>query len=278
MNALTEQTPALARDVRSTDRARRMPFPAQVTMLTWRALVVNIRVPAVVVPPLIINTFFLLIYQAQLGGLSASFLGGRSYLGFILPLSVASAALGGSAVAGQTIVGDIGRGYFDKLLLTPVSRWALLLGPMLAGAILIATQAVAILALGLALGLRPATGAAGLLATVGFATLLGVGFAGVTVGVALLTGNAAATGGAGLLFFPLSFLTATFVPADQLRGWIKVAARLNPITYVLEAMRAILNTGWEATPILRGLGSGAAMFAVLFAFALYGLRARTRRR
>ena len=43
-------------------------------------------------------------------------------------------------------------------------------------------------------------------------------------------------------------------------------------------MRAILNTGWDSTPILRGLGSGTALFALLFAFALYGLRACTRRR
>lgn len=258
-------------------RAPRLPLLEQIGLLTWRALLVNLRVPAVFVPPLVISAFTLIIYQAQLGDAAKFFLQGQSYLGFILPLSVVSASLSGASVAGQTIVNDITRGYFNKLSLTPVSRWALLLGPMLANAILVVFQAVTIILIGLLLGLKPVTGIGGLLAVVGFALLLGVAFSGLTVGIALLTGNAAATGGAVFLFFPLTFLTATFVPVDQLQGWFKVAARLNPVTYFLEAMRSILNSGWESAPILHGLIAGAAMFVVLFAFALYSLRARTRR-
>lgn len=253
------------------------PFLVQVWMLAWRALVVNVRVPAALIPPLVISAFFLLVYEAQLGGVSEFFLQGESYLGFILPLSVASAALSGSSIAGQTIVSDIERGYFDKLLLTPVNRWALLLGPMLASAVLLAVQTLTIIGLGLLLGLRPETGMAGLAAVMGVALLLGMGFAGLTVGVALLTGNAAATQGASFLFFPLTFLTATFVPQEQLTGWLKVAARYNPLTYMLEAMRATLNSGWDATLMARGLGAGLLLFVVLFSFALYALRSRTRR-
>lgn len=255
-----------------------MPFVAQVAMLTWRALVVNFREPAVFVPPLVISAFTLLVYQAQLGGVAEMFLRGQSYLGFILPLSVVSAALSGSAVAGQTIVNDIGRGYFDKLILTPVNRWALLLSAMLAGAVLLALQTITIITLALVLGLQPVTGIPGLVTLIGFALLLGVGFSGLSVGIALLTGNAAATGGSVFLFFPLTFLTATFVPTEQLTGWIKIAAQLNPITYVLEATRAVLNVGWEVDVIGRGLLASSGMFILLFGFALYGLRARTRRR
>lgn len=105
-----------------------------------------------------------------------------------------------------------------------------------------------------------------------------MGFSGLMVGVALLTGNAAATAGASFLFFPLTFLTATFVPVERLQGWIRVAARVNPITYPLEAMRAILNSGWDSALILRALASSLLMFALLFAFALYSLRTRARRR
>lgn len=255
-----------------------MPFLLQVAMMARRSLLVNIRVPAAVIPPLVISAFFLLVYQAQLGGVSGFFLPGQSYLGFILPLSVASAALAGASVAGQTIVSDIGRGYFDKLMLTPVNRWALVLGPMVAGAVLLAVQTITILALGLLLGLTPVTGLAGLLAIIGFSLLLGVAFSGLTVGVALLTGNAAATGSSSFLFFPLTFLTATFVPVDMLSGWIKVAAEINPITYVLGAMRALLNTGWDWTLMAQGVMASAVMFAVLFSFTLYALRVRTRRR
>ncbi|MDL1903151.1 ABC transporter [Anaerolineae bacterium CFX9] len=258
----------------------RMPFLLQVSMLTWRTLVTNFRVPAAVLPGLIISVFFLLVYNSTLGNASGFLpgLAGQSYIGFILPLSVVSASLSGAGVAGQSIVRDIERGYFDKLMLTPISRSALLLGPMIAGAILLAIQTILLLGLGFLLGLRPETGLPGVLAVIGLSLLLGVGFAGFTVGIALRTGSAAATGGASFLFFPLSFLTATFVPLELLSGWIKTAATYNPITYILEAMRTLLNSGWDTQIILRGVSASLLLGVILFVWALLSLRARTRRR
>jgi len=276
METLTTE-PTVPVTAQPLDTSVTMPVLSQIAMLAKRTLIVNIRVPAAIIPSLAISLFTLFIYQAQFNGISSLFLKGQSYLGFILPLSILSAALSGSSVAGQTIVNDIGRGYFDKLSLTPVSRWALLLGPMAAGGVFLAAQTLLLVFVGVALGLRPVTGFAGLLAIVGFAMLIGVAFSGLTVGVALLTGNSAATSSSSFLFFPLTFLTATFVPLDRLSGWIRVAAQINPITYALEAMRAILNTGWDSALIAKGLIAGGLMFVVLFTFALFGLRTRTRR-
>lgn len=262
----------------STRRLQRSTFVTQVGLLARRTFIVNLRVPAAILPTLGISLFTLFVYKAQFNSIAGVFLHGKSYLGFILPLSLISAALSGSAVAGQTIASDIGRGYFDKLSLTPANRWALLLGPMLAGGVILALQLLAITLVGVLLGLRPVTGIGGLAAVVGFALLVGIGFSSLPVGIALLSGNAAATSAATFLFFPLTFLTATFVPVDQLEGWIQVAARINPMTYVLEATRGILNDGWDATLLARGLTAGIALAVVLFVFALYGLRTRTRRR
>ena len=257
---------------------RRLPFLAQVGLLAGRTIQVNLRVPAAVLPSLLISFLTLFVYKAQFSGIAQVFLHGKSYVGFILPLTLLSAALSGSAVAGQTILRDIERGYFDKLSLTPINRWALLLGPMLAGGAFLAAQTVILLSLGLLLGLRPVTGFAGLLAVLGLTLLLGVGFSGLTVGIALLTGNSAATASANFLFFPLTFLTATFVPLDQLEGWIQVVARINPITPILEATRSIFNDGWDAALIGRALFAGGALTVIIFAFALYSLQTRTRRR
>jgi len=254
------------------------PFLQQVTMMMWRTLIANMRVPAAVLPSLIISVFFLFVYEASLSGAANFFLRGQSYLGFILPLSIVSAALSGAGVAGQSIVRDIENGYFDKLMLTPVSRVAIVLGPMIAGAILLVVQTSLLIVIALLMGLEPATGLPGLLAVLGFAMLLGVAFSGFTVGVALRTGNAGATQGASFLFFPLSFLTATFVPLNLLTGWIKTAATYNPITYILEATRSIINVGWESETILRGLGAIALMAVVLFLWAFASLRSRTARK
>ncbi len=259
-------------------RETRMPLWQQITMLAWRSLVVTLRTPAVVIPSLIISVFFLLVYEATLGDAANFFLSGQSYLGFILPLSIVSAALSGAGTAGQAIVRDIENGYFDKLLLTPVSRGAVLLGPMIAGAIVLVLQTGLVTIVGLFMGLDPATGIVGLLTMLLFALLLGIAFAGFTVGIALRSGNAAATQGASFLFFPLSFLTATFVPVDLLSGWIKTAAVYNPITYILEAMRTLLNTGWDAEIMARGFASILLMAAITYTFAIFSLRARVRRK
>jgi ABC-2 type transport system permease protein len=255
-----------------------MPFLPQLFMLTRRTLVTNFRQPAAIIPSLLISVFFLLVNSSTLSGAAQFFLAGQSYLGFIVPLTIISSALSGASIAGQSIVRDIERGYFDKLMLTPVNRAALVLGPMVAGAIILMIQTMLILGLALLMGLQPNTGVIGLVATLLFATFIGVSFAGFTVGIALLTGSAAATGGASFLFFPLSFLTATYVPFELLTGWIKTAALYNPITYPLEAMRALINTGWDNDLMLRGFGSSVLMGVALFAFAMIALRQRVQRR
>lgn len=257
---------------------RSMPFINQTIMLAKRTLVTNFRDPAAIVPSLIISIFFLLVNSSTLSGAANFFLPGQSYLGFIVPLTIISSSLSGASIAGQSIVRDIERGYFDKLMLTPVSRAAIVLGPMIAGAMLLAIQTLLIIGLALLMGLQPNTGIVGVVSVLVFSVFIGVSFAGFTVGMALFTGSAAATGGASFLFFPLTFLTATYVPFSLLTGWIKVAAEFNPITYPLEAMRALLNTGWDADLMLKGIGSCLLMGGVLFAFAIFGLRTRTRRR
>lgn len=257
-----------------------MPFWLQVTTMAWRSIVVTVRQPAAVLPSLIISVFFLVVYEASLGDASNFLpgLSGNNYLGFILPLSIVSASLSSSGAAGQSIVRDIENGYFDKLMLTPISRAALLLGPMIAGAVVLVLQTTLVTGVGLLMGLEPATGILGIVAMLGYALLLGVAFAGFTVGIALRSGSAAATQGASFLFFPLTFLTATFVPISLLSGWIQVAATYNPITYVLDAMRSLLLSGWNTDLLLQGVLSCVALGAITYAYALLSLRVRTSRK
>ncbi|HLN62951.1 MAG TPA: ABC transporter permease [Symbiobacteriaceae bacterium] len=254
-----------------------MDFVRHTAMLTRRNLVTLFRTPAAVLPSLLISAFFLLVYQSSLSKISVlPAFAGQSYLGFILPVSIVSASLGGAGLAGQALVRDLESGYFSKLLLTPVSRGALLLAAILSGALILGLQAVVIMAIGLLMGLDPATGVSGVVALVVMAVLLGTGFAGYTVAVALRTGSAEATQGASFAFFPLTFITSTFVPEELLSGWIKVLTPFNPITYVLQAMRATLNTGWDGAVLLRGLAAAVGLGLVTYIFAVASLRARTR--
>lgn len=253
-------------------------LPVQVYLLVVRSLTTLLRTPEALLPPVAISIFFLVIYQSTLGKASSFIPGiGGSYLGFILPLSIVSGSLSGSGIAAQNLVRDIERGYFDKLLLTPVRRAALLLAPILAGAVILGFQAAIVVSVGLIMGLKPATGFLGILAVIGLGVLLGIGFAGFTVSAALGSGSAAATQGASFLFFPLTFLAPTFVPLSLLSGWLEVAAKINPITYVLEAMRALLNTGWDGKAIGTSILACLALAIAMYALAAFALTVRTRR-
>ena len=230
-------------------------------IMIGRSLKGYLRQPAAIIPSFAISVFFLFVYNSGLGSVSQlpGFKG--SYLAFIIPVSIASGAVGGAGLAGQALIRDMESGYFTKLLLTPTRRLAIIWGPMVAGAVILVAQVLLILALGLLMGLDSATGVAGLVLVVAYAFLWGMAFAGFSVFVALRSRNAAATQSATLIFFPLIFLSTTFVPMEYISSeWLKVAAVINPTTYVFEAMRALLIDGWEVDRLLIGL-------AVVFAFA-----------
>jgi ABC-2 type transport system permease protein len=91
-------------------------------------------------------------------------------------------------------------------------------------------------------------------------------YAGYMQVIALKTRSAAATNSAGLIFFPLLFLTPNFVPRNLLTRPMEVAATINPVTYVMESMRSLIlvDLAWETI----GLGflvvaiAGAAMLVL----------------
>jgi ABC-2 type transport system permease protein len=230
-------------------------------LLIKRSLINSIRTPAATIPNIAISIFFLFVYNSGLSSVSSipGFIG--SYLGFILPVSIVTAAVGGAGSAGQNLVRDIDNGYYTKLLLTPAKRLALIWGPMFAGAIILVIQVVLIIIIGLIMGLQPASGFLGMVMVALLAFAWGMAFAGYSVFVALRTKNAAATQAATFAFFPLIFLSETFVPKEFITvKWLKVAAEINPTTYVFRAMRSLILNGWEAKPLLLG-------FAVILGIA-----------
>ncbi len=256
-----------------------LPIVEQIALITRQNLLTIFRRPAALIPPIAISLFFLVIYNSTLGGASAFIpdLGANSYLGFILPLSIVSASLSGAGIAAQNLVRNIESGYFDKLLLTPIKRSALLTGTILSGAVILGLQAALVLGVAILMGLRIETGLLGAFAVVGMSVLLGLGFAGFTMSAALGSGNAAVTQSASFVFFPLTFLAPTFVPLALLSGWLRVAAQLNPITYVLQAMRAIINEGWVWPEIMAGVLACVILGAAMYLLTLFALRRRTAR-
>ena len=170
------------------------------------------------------------------------------------------------------LVLDMQNGYFDRLLLTPVRRTAILVGHMAADVAVAAALLVPILVLGFILGVRFEGGPLGVVVFVALAALWSLAFAGFGYAIALKTGNPAAVNSSFLLFFPFLFLTSSYVPLSQLSGWLGIVARFNPVTYLLGGLRSlVLEHGihWDqlgqalAAIVIVGLLSMTLCFAAL---------------
>lgn len=243
--------------------------------LYLRALRNSLRVPSTLIPPLFIPIFFLVVNTEALGGITQlPVFESRNYVSFFLPvsilLSVASAGNGG----GLNLVQDIASGYFDKLLLAPISRTSVLVTRLMTDGTRAALQAGLVIVVGALLGAEFPTGAAGIVVAVAMSFLFGLAFAGIGVNLALRTGDPEATQASFVIFFPLVFLAPTFVPFEFLPGWFQAVARINPITYVMEALRSLFVGGWDAVALLSGLGAIFAIGTVTLGLAFQALQRR----
>jgi ABC-2 type transport system permease protein len=214
----------------------------QAWVLGQRALREGWRTPEALLPTLFIPLFFLVVNVGQAAkifpGETTAFLHGQGYGAFQLPSSLLLAASFGTAAL--FLVEDIEGGYFDKLRAAPVSRSALVLGRLIAEAVKGLLIAAALVLLGLAFGISIASGPLGFVLLVTLTALWSVVFVGFMQLIALKTRSAAATNSAGLVFFPLLFLTPNFVPRDLLTRPMEIAATLNPVTYVMETLRSLI--------------------------------------
>ena len=215
---------------------------SQAWVLGQRALREGWRTPEALLPTLFIPLFFLVVNVGQAGkifpGNSTGFLHGQGYGAFQLPASLLLAASFGTAAL--FLVEDIEGGYFDKLRAAPVSRASLVLGRLIAEAVKAVLISAAIVLLGMVFGISIASGVLGFILLVGLTALWACVFVGFMQLIALTTRSAAATNSGGLIFFPLLFLTPNFVPRDLLTRPMEVAASLNPVTYIMEALRSLI--------------------------------------
>src|SRR5258708_28931443 len=214
----------------------------QAWVLGQRALREGWRTPEALLPTLFIPLFFLVVNVGQAAKIfpssSTAFLHGQGYGAFQLPSSLLLAASFGTAAL--FLVEDIEGGYFDKLRASPVPRTALVFGRLIAESLKGVLIATAIVLLSLAFGISVASGPLGFVLLVGLTALWAVVYVGFMQLIALKTRSAAATNSAGLIFFPLLFLTPNFVPRHMLTRPMAIAATFNPVTYVMEALRSLI--------------------------------------
>jgi ABC-2 type transport system permease protein len=251
-------------------------FGDQVVLLARRSVVRTLRQPANVIFPLV---FPLLLLAVNAGGLdSATRLPGfptDSFVAFALAIPFIQGALFATMNAGTDLARDIQTGFLNRLSLTPMRGVALLAGQLGGVVTLGLVQALVYLGVGLAVGVRLESGPLGAVVLLAFALIVSLGFGAVGAFAALRTGSGEAVQGFFPVFFVFLFLSSMNMPRDLIEiDWFRVAATVNPVSYLIECVRSLIITGWDGEAL--GLGFGIASVITVVALALAAISLRTR--
>jgi ABC-2 type transport system permease protein len=254
-------------------------FADQVFLLARRSVVRTLRQPANVVFPLV---FPLLLLAVNSGGLdSATRLPGfptDSFVAFALAVPFIQGALFATMNAGTDLARDIQTGFLNRLALTPMRGVALLAGQLGGVVTMGVVQAVVYLAVGLAVGVDIESGALGVLVLLVFSVVVSLGFGALGAFAALRTGSGEAVQGIFPLFFVFLFISSINLPRNLIEvDWFRALATANPVSYLIECVRSLIITGWDAEALALGFGIAAAIAVVALTLSGVALRSRLTR-
>jgi ABC-2 type transport system permease protein len=249
----------------------------QTGALAWRSVLGTVRTPQALFPSLFFPLVLMAIFTGSFGdapGEIPGFPPVRGFVDFALAGAIVQGILIGGTSAGSAFALDIEGGFFDRLVASPVSRIAILTGRLGGGVALAMAQTVLFLAIGVAFGARVEGGVAGVAILLVLACLMAIAVSGLGVVLALRTGSAEAVQGTFPLFFALLFFSSAFFPRETMTGWFRTVADVNPISYLVEAMRDLIIAGVEPRPTLIGLGvvTGLAVAAVTASYVAFRRR------
>jgi ABC-2 type transport system permease protein len=177
---------------------------------------------------------------------------GGSYLRFMTAGAVVMTTFNGCLTGGVELLFDRESGFLVRMLAAPASRISMVTSRFIYLAAVTAAQGIIILGAAAAMGVRYATGLMGVAACLAVGALFGAGVTALSVGLAFsLKSHSQFFPIIGFVSLPLTFASSALVPLALMPGWMQVVARLNPMTYAIDALRALVLTGWQAGPLLR---------------------------
>jgi ABC-2 type transport system permease protein len=193
--------------------------------------------------------FWLVFFGAGVErAIDAEVIGTDDYVGFMLAGIVTFTIVGNGVSGAMPLLWDKETGYLDRLMSMPIARSTVIVSRFVFQVAQQSAQILLVVLVALLLGVRIAAGPLGLLVILVAAALLTMS---VTAAFSALAYAVPQHGTffavAGFVTLPLLFMSNAFVPLDAMPGWMAVIARLNPLTYAIEAMRTLVIRGWAAS-------------------------------
>ncbi len=248
----------------------------QIYHLARRSVVRQYRQPANVIAPII---FPLALLAVNSGGLQAAtsipgFPANR-FVAFALAIPFMQGALFATMNAGTDLARDIQTGFLNRLALTPVKGFALVLGQLGGIAFVATVQSIVYVIVAYAVGVRPASGAAGVVVLLSLAIAIAIGFGTVGCFMALRTGSGESVQGLFPVLFVFLIVSSMNFPRNLIEvNWFRWAATANPVSYLIEGIRSLVLEGWNGEAL--GLAFTISALLIGIALAASGLALRTR--
>jgi ABC transporter DrrB family efflux protein len=227
--------------------------------ITRRNLLVWMRVPAYIVFTVIQPVMFVLLFRYVFGGAIAVKSPG-GYVNFLIPGIVAQTAAFASFGTAIALAQELKKGVIDRLRSMPMARSAVLAGRLVADTGRMFITIVILVGVGYAVGFRFLNGAGPAIAMVALATVFGISICCIAAYTGLAIGDEESVQAFGLIWlFPLTFLSSAFVPISTMPGWLQAFANNQPVTYVVDTMRALALGGpiwdnlWKSIVWLAGI-------------------------
>jgi ABC transporter DrrB family efflux protein len=239
-------------------RAPGAGFGTTAVTTSRRTLLNFFRTPQILFMGSIQGALFLFMFRYVFGG-AIDTGGGLSYVNFLVPGFLTTVILwtGMSAAAGVAEEADTG--VHDRLRSLPIPRAAVMTGRSLADGALVAWGIFVTTIIGVLVGWRPDGSAAAIAA--GFALMLVAGycFTWIFITIGLVSGNAQAAQGMSMLVIPFSFISSANVPVSSMPGWMQPFAANQPVSVIINAVRAHMVGGTDQL----GIGHTTAYWTVL---------------
>ena len=234
---------------------------ADALTVTWRNVLTVRRNPQLLVFATVQPIVFVLMFVYVFGG--AIRIPGVSYVDFLMPGVFVQTVTFGSLQTGVGLAEDLQKGIIERFRSLPMARSAVLVGRTLADLVRNVFVIALMVVIGFAVGWTIHTNAvatlAGLALVLGFAYSLSWVFA--IVGLSSPDGETAQAASFPVLA-PLVFASSAFVPVSTMPGWLQTFARHQPVTVVVNAVRALTLGGPARADVLAALAWIVGLVAV----------------
>src|SRR5580704_1960896 len=233
----------------------------QTLSMAWRALKKMRRNPEqffdVTLQPLLFTAMFAYVFGGAISG------NVQAYLPLMIPGIVAQTVLTTCMATGVQMREDMEKGVFDRFKSLPIARIAPLAGPMVADLVRYLIAAGLTFTTGVIMGYRPGGGALGVLGAIVLAIFTGWAMAWIFTFIGTIAKSARAVQGISMLIlFPLTFLSNAFVPVTTLPGWLADFVKINPVSHLVSATRALANHAMISSEVGWTLLAGLAVIAI----------------